>query len=137
MTNKMQIHWTTVFTESDTAPGDFNPCTQWVSTEDIFMGRMTFEVQNSTDATGVMTPALQVANVPNTISSTDSWPSGGPDPSLNTETGNGLSFPNGFANLGAVVQGYQLVRFGFYFKASGAGSTEQARVSALIEIKTC
>ena len=128
------IPWTTIFTNNTSSPGDFNACTVWMEGGPFKEVRVTFEVQNTTDSSAVISPAFQTANVDDTILATTIFPAS--SPTRNDQTGDGLSFPNGYSNLQSGTEPVQQVRFGFYFDGDTAG-LQCARVQAVIEYKDC
>ncbi|MBI4438158.1 hypothetical protein HY631_04370 [Candidatus Uhrbacteria bacterium] len=132
---KIVIPWTTIFSDLETGTGEFNPCTAWGPAPDVQLARITFEVRNTTDSNGIVYPAFETADVPDSPTTTI-FPSGGADPTRNDKTGNGVSFPQGMTGLAGSTAGKQLIRFGFYFKASAA-SLKCARVSGVVEWEDC
>ena len=133
---KMTLDWTTIFTEKTTEDGDFNAVTLWMEAERFRRLGLTFEVQNSTDTSGVVSPAIQTCNVPDTILTTLILSSGGANPTRNDKTGNGMSYTNGQADISGTTAGAQYVRLGFYFKGSTAG-LKAARVQGFATSSEC
>jgi hypothetical protein len=122
--------WTTLYSDNTSQDGDFSPTGGWQAAADVDQGRCTFEVANTTDASGIIKPGFQTANSENS-----------PDaPSLigsvNSKTGDGVSYPTAMFDLSSALAGKQLVRTGFWFQASAAG-LKAARVAARWEFKKC
>ena len=53
----LTVGWTVIFSDLTTSNGDFNVVTEWMSAVDVDIVQIWFEVQNTTDASGVIKPA--------------------------------------------------------------------------------
>ena len=124
----INLPWQSIHSDLNTGNGDFNVCTGWLAASDVSIVQIWFEVQNTTDATGVIKPAYQTADVENGVDTPTAITS------VNTQTGAGQSFPANVFDISAVTNTKQLVRFGFFFLASSA-DIKMARVQARIKIK--
>lgn len=128
---KLPMPWTTIFADTNSSDGEFNPCTPWLPAVEIQAVRMTFEVRNTTDSSGVVKPALQTANVENSPDAAVVLPAA--NPTRNDLTGDGMSYPNGVSDISSSTVGKQLVRFGVYFDPSTDASLKLARFGGLLE----
>jgi hypothetical protein len=86
----MPLPWTTIFSDRTDADGDFNPCSGWMKAEDVGRMRATFDVRDTTDASGVIKLGYQTANVENAPDAAVV-----PSAPLNSQTGDGMSYPTG------------------------------------------
>lgn len=120
--------WTTIFSDNTASNGDFNAVTGYLPAADVDFLRCTFEVQNSTDASGIIKPGIQTANVENAPDSAATITS------VNTQTGDGTSYATDIFDVSATTSSKQLVRLGFWFLAS-SGGFKGARVQARWSIK--
>ena len=125
----LTVGWTVIFSDLTTSNGDFNVVTEWMSAVDVDIVQIWFEVQNTTDASGVIKPAYQTADVENGVDTPTAIAS------VNTQTDNGQSYPVNVFDISAVTNTKQMVRFGFFYLASSAG-VKLARVRARIKVKS-
>ncbi len=127
-TRTLAVTWTTLTTDVTDGDGVFIPVTGWMDTAQAKRFRSTFEVAATTDASGVVKPGAQFADAAD-APGTPVAPSG-----IASKTGNGTSYPNGLSDISATSATKQLVRFGYWFKASSAG-LKAARVSGKFEVE--
>lgn len=130
-TRRIQIPWTTLHSDLTTSNGDYNVVTAYMASADALKVRFTFEVQNSTDASAVVQPGYNLANVENAPDTPAILP-GTPA----TQTGDGVCYPTEKATIGTLVAVKTLLRFGFFMKNSSAG-LKACRVRGFIEIDDC
>lgn len=128
-TRRIQIPWQTLHSDLTTGDGDFNVVTMYMPSADVVAVRVTFEVQNTTDASAVVKPGYNVANVENAPDAPALLPGAG----LNSQTGDGVSFPTEKATMSVTKT---QIRLGFFMKASAAG-LKVCRVRGYIDIDDC
>lgn len=122
------VAWTTLYSDVTDGDGVFIPVTGWLDAAQVKKFRSTFEVAATTDASGVVKPGVQFADSPD-VPATPIAPAG-----ILTKTGNGTSYPGSFSDVSATSAQRQLVRFGYWFKASAAG-LKAARISGKFEVE--
>ena len=122
------VAWTTLYSDVTDGDGVFIPVTGWMDAAQVKKFRSTFEVAATTDASGVIKPGAQFADSPDPAG-TPLAPAG-----IVAKTGNGTSYPTSFSDVSVTAAQKQLVRFGYWFKASAAG-LKAARISGKIEVE--
>lgn len=123
--------WTTAFSDDNTNYGDFNLFTAWLPGADIDEILFGGEVRNTTDASGILRLGFQTANVEDAPDNPliPTVPT-----SINTQTGNGVLFPDKIYDISASTNGKRYVRFGYFFLASSA-ALKLARVTSQLQYR--
>lgn len=125
---RVVIGWTTVFTDTTTAPGKFNALGGWLMGSETTKLKFTFEARSNTDTGAVFEPGFQTANVENSPDN-PAQISG-----IQTLTGDGMAYPTAVSDISTSTAGKAMVRPGVWMKASGAG-LKMARLWMAIDIE--
>ncbi len=128
-TRTINLPWTTRYSDVTANDGVFLPVSGWMDASTVRRLRVAFEVAATTDASGIIKPGIEYANVENT-------PFGGLTlTGAAAQTGNGVNYPTQLSDVGASSDGKQLARLGFWFKASSAG-LKAARVAGKADVES-
>ena len=126
---RIPLAWTTLFTNIDSVNGTFIPMTPWMSASDVAKARCTWESSGETVANMVTRPGYQVADVENSVSSTNTLGS-------DTQTGNAVKYASAPTDISSVTQSKQLVRWGLWVKNPAGTTTVQCvRGGGVMEVE--
>jgi hypothetical protein len=88
--------------------------------------RMGWEVQLESQANSVSRPGYQLADVENTVISTNTL-------GVDTQTGPGVRYPSGMTDISANSQAHMLIRFGLWVKNASGTALNCVRVHLWLE----
>lgn len=120
----LPLSWTTLYATSSSTPV-FVPCTPWISASSIKDVRAVTEIRHKVGDI-LITPALQYANVENTVVGTTT---------TDTQRSADGFYYGTFDDKSATLEGAQLVRFGFDVINSATSTRNLARVAGRVELR--
>ena len=103
--------------------------TPWMSAADVVKAGCTFEAYGETASNMVVRPGYQVADVENSISSTNTL-------GADSKTGPGVSYRSTLTDISSTTVARQLARWGLWVKNPKGDSTLNCvRIGGVIEVE--